>query len=78
MPRSIHIAQLVTALGSRIGSDNARLEVKWLMQAIHSAAEGAKMYPFPSLSSMLSRRIRGEPLQYILGTYDAPLSQPNC
>lgn len=59
MPRSIPISHLVTTLATLIGRDNARHELKWLIQANHSN--------FPSLSTMLSRRIRGEPLQYILG-----------
>ena len=72
MPRSIHIAQLVTTLGGLIGRDSARLELKWLKQAIQSA-KVTRARPFPSLSTMLSRRVRGEPLQYILGMTSPPL-----
>lgn len=72
MPRSIHIAQLVTTLGGLIGRDNARLELKWLKQAIQSA-KATRVRPFPSLPTMLSRRVRGEPLQYILGMTSPPL-----
>ncbi|KAH9176757.1 S-adenosyl-L-methionine-dependent methyltransferase [Lactarius sanguifluus] len=59
MPRSMQISQLVTTLSGLIGRESARLELKWLMQAGRSAGP---------LSTMLQRRIRGEPLQYILGT----------
>lgn len=72
MPRSAHIAQLVTTLGGLIGRDNARQELKWLNQAIQSA-KVTRMRPFPSLPTMLSRRVRGEPLQYILGMTSPPL-----
>lgn len=58
MPRSMQISQLVTTLSGLIGRDSARLELKWLTQASRSAGP---------LSTMLWRRIRGEPLQYILG-----------
>jgi len=67
MPRSMRVAQLVTTLGDIIGRDSARLELKWLMQAIQSD-KGTRTRPFPSLSTMLSRRVHGEPIQYILGT----------
>ncbi|KAI0302643.1 S-adenosyl-L-methionine-dependent methyltransferase [Russula brevipes] len=66
MPRSMRAAQLVTTLAGHIGRDNARLELKWLMEAIHSANDTP--HPLPSLSKWLSRRVRGEPIQYILGT----------
>ncbi|KAH8993289.1 S-adenosyl-L-methionine-dependent methyltransferase [Lactarius hatsudake] len=59
MPRSMQISQLVTTLSGLIGRESARLELKWLKQAGRSAGP---------LSTMLRRRIRGEPLQYILGT----------
>ncbi|KAI9511157.1 S-adenosyl-L-methionine-dependent methyltransferase, partial [Russula earlei] len=67
MPRSQHIAQLVATLSRSIGRDNARLELKWLMQAIHFS-KSTRTRPFPTLSTMLSRRVGGEPIQYILGT----------
>ena len=72
MPRSVHIAQLVTTLGGLIGRDDARLEFKWLKQAIQSA-KTMGVRPCPSLPTMLSRRVRGEPLQYILGMTSPPL-----
>ncbi|KAH9083882.1 S-adenosyl-L-methionine-dependent methyltransferase [Lactarius deliciosus] len=59
MPRSMQISQLVTTLSGLIGRESARLELKWLKQAGRSAGP---------LSTMLQRRIRGEPLQYILET----------
>jgi len=65
MPRSMRVAQLVATLGNIIGRDSARIELKWLMQAIESD-KGTRRHP--SLSTMLSRRVRGEPIQYILGT----------
>jgi len=71
MPRSVRIAQLVTTLGSLIGRDSARLELNWLIQAIQ-ATKRPRARPFPSLSTMLSRRVRGEPLQYILGMTSHP------
>jgi release factor glutamine methyltransferase len=62
MPRSMPISQLVTTLSGLIGRDSARLELKWLTQASRSAENSTQ-----SLSTMLSRRVHGEPLQYILG-----------
>ena len=62
MPRSMQLSQLVTTLSGLIGRDSARLELKWLKQASRSAKNNTG-----PLSTMLRRRIRGEPLQYILG-----------
>lgn len=55
----MQISQLVTALSGILGRDSARQELRWLTQASRDAGP---------LSALLSRRIRGEPLQYILGT----------
>jgi hypothetical protein len=66
MPRSMPFEQLISTLASHIGRDNARQELKWMIQAIHSANR-TRSTPFPGLLAMLSRRVRGEPIQYILG-----------
>lgn len=70
MPRSMPIRQVVTTLSGLIGRDSARLELKWLTQASRSAENNTQ-----SLSTMLNRRIRGEPLQYILGK---AVAAPRC
>ncbi|KAI0305434.1 S-adenosyl-L-methionine-dependent methyltransferase [Multifurca ochricompacta] len=68
MPRFVNIPQLVTKLASQIGTVSARLELKWLMQAIHFAENSRGCRIQSLLATMLSRRVRGEPIQYILGT----------
>ncbi|KAF8270261.1 S-adenosyl-L-methionine-dependent methyltransferase [Lactarius quietus] len=59
----MQVSQLVTTLSRLIGRESAHLELKWMTQASCSANNNTH-----SLSAMLSRRICGEPLQYILGT----------
>ncbi|KAF8638026.1 hypothetical protein AX16_010658 [Volvariella volvacea WC 439] len=58
---------LLTALRASLGTHHANLEYKWLKAAASSQA---------SLSQMLTRRIAGEPLQYILGAVLLSLSLP--
>ncbi|KIJ19158.1 hypothetical protein PAXINDRAFT_109716 [Paxillus involutus ATCC 200175] len=53
---------LFTNLVSSLGRENARLELKWMKQALSPSD------PPTALQTMLERRLRGEPLQYILGT----------
>ncbi|KAF4621234.1 hypothetical protein D9613_000427 [Agrocybe pediades] len=54
--------RLLLSLSSTLGRTQASRELKWMQQAIDSRAVTA------SLDDMVSRRVRGEPLQYILGT----------
>ncbi|KAH7911994.1 S-adenosyl-L-methionine-dependent methyltransferase [Hygrophoropsis aurantiaca] len=56
------VRQLFARLTTLLGSESANLELKWMKQAHVTST-------FPTdLSTMLERRLRGEPLQYILGT----------
>ncbi|KAI0268781.1 S-adenosyl-L-methionine-dependent methyltransferase [Gloeopeniophorella convolvens] len=75
MPRSLPLAQLLAALSASLGRDSARQELKWFRQALQRSSqnannnepENASPRALPPLASMLSRRVHGEPLQYILG-----------
>jgi len=51
---------LFTRLVSSLGRETATRELKWMKQALIESAS-------PTLPAMLQRRLRGEPLQYILG-----------
>lgn len=63
MPRS-HIQRLLNALANSIGRESAKQELKWLQQTTNIQGETATGR---NLEAMLKRRIRGEPLQYIIG-----------
>lgn len=54
------VARLLSLLTQLIGRESANQEFKWMKQAINNG-------PNTCLEVMLERRIRGEPLQYILG-----------
>jgi hypothetical protein len=59
MPSKHH---LLTSLARSIGSESAAQEIKWMKQALRNpTVRGTDLF------SMVSRRARGEPLQYILG-----------
>ncbi|KAL4074261.1 S-adenosyl-L-methionine-dependent methyltransferase [Scleroderma yunnanense] len=49
-------------LAAVLGRQSARLELRWMKQALKPSD------PPTALMAMLERRLRGEPLQYILGT----------
>jgi hypothetical protein len=53
-------SKLLSALAQQLGSQQALQEFKWMKHAV----------PSESLTRMLQRRILGEPLQYILGTFN--------
>lgn len=58
------VGQLFTALQRTLGSQAAALELKWMRETLEDSSQvpsGA------TLEDMLTRRVRGEPLQYILG-----------
>ncbi|KIJ67986.1 hypothetical protein HYDPIDRAFT_173701 [Hydnomerulius pinastri MD-312] len=56
------VKQLFSKLAFSLGRESAKLELKWMKQAL-SASD-----PLTALQAMLERRLQGEPLQYILGT----------
>ncbi|KAF9231454.1 S-adenosyl-L-methionine-dependent methyltransferase [Melanogaster broomeanus] len=56
------VKHLLTKLAFTLDRDSARLELKWMKQALSPSD------PPTALLAMLDRRLRGEPLQYILGT----------
>jgi hypothetical protein len=61
MPRQHQVmAQLFSLLAKSIGTESAKQELKWMKQASHNGLDTC-------LEVMLQRRVRGEPLQYILG-----------
>ncbi|KAF9222769.1 S-adenosyl-L-methionine-dependent methyltransferase [Gyrodon lividus] len=56
------VKQLFTKLAFSLGRESASLELKWMKQVLSPSD------PPTALQAMLERRLRGEPLQYILGT----------
>jgi release factor glutamine methyltransferase len=65
MPRN-HVAKMLTVLAKSIGRESANQELKWMTQALQPVPGSGAVI---RLESMLLRRVRGEPLQYILGGY---------
>ncbi|KZT08367.1 S-adenosyl-L-methionine-dependent methyltransferase [Laetiporus sulphureus 93-53] len=59
-------AQLFRALQCAIGAEDAAQELRWMKDALRKHPS-SPMRP-RSLDSMLERRVKGEPLQYIIGT----------
>ncbi|GBE81029.1 S-adenosyl-L-methionine-dependent methyltransferase [Sparassis crispa] len=58
-------AQLLAAFHRSIGIESANLELKWMREALDHPGTTASGV---TLEDMLSRRVCGEPLQYVLGT----------
>ncbi|KAH8093941.1 S-adenosyl-L-methionine-dependent methyltransferase [Cristinia sonorae] len=58
MPRNLP-RELLAKLSRHLGQESASIELRWLKQSAQDDVH---------LHSMVSRRISGEPLQYILGT----------
>ncbi|KDQ57829.1 hypothetical protein JAAARDRAFT_207288 [Jaapia argillacea MUCL 33604] len=58
-------SHLLPILATRIGRASAHSELKWMKEALHQRL--LANHP-DALATMLTRRISGEPLQYILGT----------
>ncbi|KIK91627.1 hypothetical protein PAXRUDRAFT_621078 [Paxillus rubicundulus Ve08.2h10] len=56
------VKYLFAQLVSSLGRESARLELKWMKQALSPSD------PPSAIHAMLDRRLRGEPLQYVLGT----------
>ncbi|KAH9935336.1 S-adenosyl-L-methionine-dependent methyltransferase [Fomitopsis serialis] len=59
-------ARIFALLKRSIGAQGARNELRWMQEALkksHATLSGSA-----DIESMLHRRVRGEPLQYILGT----------
>jgi methylase of polypeptide subunit release factors len=62
---------LLATLASAIGQESAQIELRWMKQALsprlaEKSAPGT-LLSRPSLAKMVERRVKGEPLQYILG-----------
>lgn len=62
-PSVWHVSQLSKKLASLLGRESASLELKWMRQSLKPSGPNSSQ-----LRQMLERRLRGEPLQYILGT----------
>jgi release factor glutamine methyltransferase len=58
-------AHFLSQLSSVLGRESARQELRWMMQA----SQTINQQPSMDLSNMVARRLSGEPLQYILGTW---------
>lgn len=56
---------MLSRLATALGASQAKRELRWMRAAVDSAAVAT------DLDAMVARRVRGEPLQYILGN---PLS----
>ena len=78
------LSPLFRQLSGQIGSESAKLELKWMREEIKArrTPANASRASLPSrkrdgmepelaeLEEMVGRRLKGEPLQYILGGYD--------
>jgi len=73
-------------LSGRMGSESARMELKWMREELRTrqcaAASATSLPPLKrndldweigELEKMVDRRLQGEPLQYILGGYGTAL-----
>ena len=58
-------SHLLASLSNVLGRESARLELRWMMQALAAKPQGQREEE--ALSAMVARRTSGEPLQYILG-----------
>ena len=80
------LSALRERLSGRVGSESARLELKWMREELRmrqrAAASATSLHPLRwndldweigELEKMVDRRLRGEPLQYILGRYGMAL-----
>jgi release factor glutamine methyltransferase len=61
MPRSSSLSSLLARLAAHIGRNDAAHELRWLRQSLPSPASHS------ALGNLLSQRIHGKPLQYIIG-----------
>jgi hypothetical protein len=59
--------KLFAVLAASIGKVSASSELKWMQQALQTGLP--KGFPSTDLETMVQRRIKHEPLQYILGVY---------
>jgi len=62
-------------LSGEIGSESAKLELKWMREELRTRRTVAPLkgndleWEVEELGKMVDRRLQGEPLQYILGGY---------
>lgn len=61
-------SSLLAQLSRAIGHESAQNELRWMQQAFERPPAGIYLAA-RTVEDMVSRRIRGEPLQYILGEY---------
>lgn len=87
---SLPLNAFLQRLSGEIGSESANLELKWMREEIRArrAAENASAISPPfhekdylkwelgELEKMVGRRLKGEPLQYILGRYGSTSVEP--
>jgi len=66
------LADLIARLATGLGRQSARLELRWMREALTPSD------PPTTLVAMLERRLRGEPLQYILGKLSQPRFHPDA
>jgi len=77
-------------LSGQIGSESAELELEWMRQELRARRAAAALatpsrprkrndfeWEMGELKKMVDRRMKDEPLQYILGGYGSN-SSPNC
>ena len=79
------LSALLERLSGEIGSESATMELRWMQEELRArrAVDGASATPSSSnngggaelgeLREMVDRRVKGEPLQYILGEYGSTL-----
>ncbi|KAI0358403.1 S-adenosyl-L-methionine-dependent methyltransferase [Trametes cingulata] len=61
------VPSLLAHLSRAIGRESAQNELRWMRQALDDPPDGIRP-PVKTLEEMVARRVRGEPLQYILGS----------
>ncbi len=71
MPRLPSLSALFARLAGQLGRRDAANEFRWLRQSLSRPIDE------PLLLEMLAERVRGKPLQYILGAY-SPSSMAMC
>ena len=62
--------QLLSRLSAVVGRESAGLELRWMAQALRD-----DKHRNITLPDMVSRRMSGEPLQYILGQFKPDTNQ---
>lgn len=61
--------QSLSQLSRVLNPDTASRELRWMLQSLEQHQSADQQRVVNTLSSMVARRVSGEPLQYILGEF---------